>query len=44
MRLTWAATTFQPAVVRAQVCICRPSLLAVEGRRNSVEATAKSRP
>ncbi len=44
IRLTCAATTCQPSANRTQVCICRPTLPGTVSRRNSVEATAKSRP
>jgi hypothetical protein len=44
IRLTLAATTFQPSGKRTQLCIWRPILPGAELRRNSVEAVPKSRP
>ncbi len=44
IKLTCAATTCQPSGKRTQVCCCRPTLPGTVSRRNSVEATAKSRP
>ncbi len=42
--LTCAATTRQPSAIRAQLCICRPSLPGEAARWNNVDAVAKSRP
>ena len=44
IKLTCAATTCQPSGKRTQVCCCRPTLPGTVSRRNSVEATAWSRP
>ena len=44
MTLTWAATTRQPAGVRTQVCVCRPTLPGADARRTRVEQVARSAP
>jgi len=36
--------TRHPSAKRTQVCICRPTLPGVVARKNSVDATAQSRP